>query len=41
MYTYPALILHLEVSAVCGEVHLNDEAGDVFAVAGSVKGGAQ
>ena len=33
--------LYLEVPAVCREVHLNDEAGNVFAVADSVKGGAQ
>lgn len=35
------LVLYLEIPAICGEVHLNDKAGDVFAVADSVKGGSQ
>ena len=29
--------LYLEVPAVCREVHLNDEAGDIFAVADAVQ----
>lgn len=31
---------HLNEPAVCGEVHLYDEAGDVLAVADTVEGGA-
>lgn len=33
------LVLYLEMSAICREVHLNDKAWNVFAVADSVKGG--
>lgn len=42
VYTLDAVLMsYLEMSAICREVHLNDKAWNVFAVADSVKGGTQ